>query len=846
MFTRTIMARQWAGLMAMIAIIAIFAGTTIAAELTGTVWNDETGEPIAGAAVKIKGTRTGTVTDSEGRYRLPDAPSAEVTLLANVIGYNVAYRTVDAEQTGMVDFYLTPKLLKGQDVIVTATRAKQGETPVAFTNVTRAEIEDKYFAQDIPMLLADTPNLFAYSDAGNGIGYSYMRIRGFDQKRIAVMLNGIPLNDAVSGEVFWIDLPDFAESVEDIQIQRGVGNSLYGAAAMGGSVNLITSNFSAQPELKFKSGYGSYNTRKLLLSGNSGLIKDSYVFYGRFSKIDTDGYRDKSWSRMWGYFIGLARYDERSTLKVNFYGGPEESHLAYKGITALQLQWGDRRYNELQYKDEIDHFQQPHYELIHDFRINEKTSLSNTLYYFEGDGYYDQFRSRRYIEEYNLGAIWAGTADEFPSNYYADVDAGGIPIPDSVTGLYELERTDVVRRRVVSENDWGWIPRVTHDFGKGKVVAGGEMRIHEGHHFGEVLWAAAYPKNLDPNVRYYDYYGTRQSYTVFGHLAYDITERLSGMIDLQYQYYGYDLSNEKRFDVSFDRSYNFVTPRFGMNFVISDDITVFGNVSTAARQPAFKDIYDPTDYWSNPIFKPGNFTPISPGYDFVGKELDPEKLFDVEFGGSFKSDLAGNDLNLALNLYRMQMNDEIIPYAGQVDDDGYPISGNADKTLHQGIEISAKFVTTANLKFSGNISVNNDHFEDYTEYGFDWDAWEAIELDRSGNRIGGFPAMLANYNVTYRYYTASFGLYGHFVGEQFLDNSESDERKLENFHVVDLVGSIDIGDEFGVGSMVLSVRVNNLFDTKYAAAGYIEADDGLPRYMVGAERNFFVSIGLGL
>jgi iron complex outermembrane receptor protein len=607
---------------------------------------------------------------------------------------------------------------------------------------------------------------------------------------------------------------------------------------------LITSDFSAQPELKFKSGYGSYNTRKFLLSGNSGLINDSYVFYGRFSKIDTDGYRDKSWSRMWGYFVGLARYDEQSTLKINFYGGPEESHLAYKGVTEAQLDT-DRRYNELQYKDEIDHFQQPHYELIHDYRLNENTSLSNTLYYFKGDGYYDQFRSRRYIEEYNLGAIWVGTPDEFPSNYYADVDAFDNPIPDPVTGLYELERTDLVRRRVVSENDWGWIPRVTHDFGRGKVVAGGEMRIHEGHHFGEVLWAAAYPQDLDPNVRYYDYYGARQSYTVFGHLAYDVTERLSGMVDLQYQHYSYDLSNDKLYDVSFDRSYDFVTPRFGMNFVINDDITVFGNVSTAARQPAFKDIYDPTDYWSNPVFKPDNFTPISAGYDFVGKELDPEKLFDVEFGGNYRTEIEGNKLNLTLNLYRMQITDEIIPYAGQVDDNGYPISGNADKTLHQGIEISAKLATTANLTFSGNVSVNDDHFEDYIEYGFDWDAWEAVDLDRSGNRIGGFPAMLANYGVTYRYYPASFGLYGRFVGEQFLDNSENDERKLDSFHVIDLIGSVDIGDEFGIGSMILSGRVNNLFDTKYSAAGYIEVDDGEPRYMVGAERNFFVSIGLG-
>ena len=828
-----------------IAVMAFLASITVAAEISGTVTDAESGQAIGGAAVRVKGTGIGTVADKEGRYRLTGLEPGEVTLLASVIGYNLSYKTVEVSGTATADFSLTPRLLKGQDVIVTATRAAQGETPVAFTNVTGKEIQEDYYAQDIPMLLTDTPNVFAYSDAGNGVGYSYMRIRGFDQKRIAVMLNGVPLNDAESGEVFWIDLPDFAESVEDIQIQRGVGNSLYGAAAMGGSVNLVTSDFPAQPKLNFKSGYGSYNTRKLLLDGNSGLINDSYVFYGRFSKIDTDGYRDKSWSRMWGYFIGLARYDERSTLKVNFYGGPEESHLAYKGITKEQLET-DRRYNELQYKDEIDHFQQPHYELIHDFRINDELSLANTLYYFKGDGYYDQYRSRRYLEEYNLGQIWVGTPDEFPSDYYADVDTNGIPVPDSATGLYELALTNLVRRLTVDEYDWGWIPRVTYEFNRGTLIGGGEARLHKGHHFGEVLWAAAYPEDLGPNVRYYDYYGARQSYTLFGHLSYDITEKLKGMVDLQLQYYKYDMSDDRRFDVSFDKSYSFVTPRFGLNYLVDDDLTVFGNVSTAARQPAFKDIYDPTYYWSNPYYKPLNFRPVGPGFEFEGKGLEPEKLFDIELGSNYRAVIDDNRLNLKLNLYRMQINDEIIPYAGQVDDNGYPISGNADKTLHQGVEISARLDSRYDVSLFGNFSVNDDHFVNYTEYGYDWDLYQPIVYDQSGNRIGGFPSMLGSYGVTYRYKPASVSLLGRFVGEQYLDNSEDDTKKLEAFHVVDLMGSVDIGDEFGIGSMILSLRINNVFDTKYVAAGYIEPDDGLPRYMVGAERNYFVSLDLGL
>jgi len=823
------------------------------AEISGTVTDAETGQPIAGATIKVKGENVGSIADSKGEFRITGYSAEEPTLVVSVIGYHVAYKTVESG-TAEIEFVLEPKVLRGQDVIVTATRGARGETPAAFTNISSAELEERYFAQDIPVLLSDTPNLFAYSDAGNGIGYSYLKIRGFDQKRIAVMLNGVPLNDAVSGEVFWIDLPDFAESVEDIQIQRGVGNSLYGAAALGGSINLITSDYSTVPELDFKTGYGSFNTKKYLLSGNSGLINDNYVFYGRFSRIETDGYRDLSWSKMWGYFVGAARYDEKSTLKINFYGGPEESHLAYKGITAEQLET-NRKFNELQYKDELDHFQQPHYELIHDYRFSDRLSLSNTLYYFNGSGYYDQFRSGKDLAEYNVG-VWfdpdswttyAFNDSSFPAEYYSLRDSLGNPLPDG-TGSYPLDvtETDLVRRRVVNERDWGWIPRLTYEMDKTKIIAGGELRIHTGHHFGEVRWASVYPLDMAPNLRYYDYMGDRQSFTIFGHLEYNITDRLLSMADIQYQYYRYELYDDKRFNVTFERDYDFIAPRFGLNYRFTDNSSVFANVSTASRQPAFKDIYDPTDWWNSAVFYPERFDTTN--NEYIGFELNEEKLLDFELGANHRLNINSNRLDLGLNLYRMQITDEIVPYAGQIDDNGYPLTGNAEKTIHQGIEFSARFKSDMGFSVSGNISVNDDKFDDFTEYVRDWSAWPdtLIVFDRSGNRIGGFPAMLANYGISYKYDIATAGLFGKFVGEQYLDNSEDDSRKLDSYHIVDFAASVNVGKYLDYKSINLGFRVNNLLDEEYEAAGYIEVDDGEPRYMVGAERNFFLSLEIGI
>lgn len=809
------------------------------ASLIGVVTNAETGTPVAGVLIKIANTGFTEVTDADGEFFFSGLPEKRITIVASVIGYEVAKKGLDLKQTQNIDIPLEPKILKGQDIIVTATRAKKGQTPAAFSNMRNEEIQQLYWAQDTPMLLSTLPGVFAYSDAGNGVGYSYLKIRGFDQKRISVMLNGIPLNDAESHEVFWIDLPDFAANVQDIQVQRGVGSSLYGPSSMGGSVNLITNDFSAIPQIKFQTGYGSYDTKKLSISGNSGLINDSYVFYGRYSRIETDGYRDDSWTKMYSYFIGLARYDESMTFKFNTYGGPEESHLAYKGITAEMLDTL-RLYNELQYEDEIDHFNQPHYEFIHDWKINDNLELANTLYYFHGDGYYNQKRNRKDIEEYFTGIYSIKVADTTlaPRDYY-DLDDLGYFVVDTL-GLYTLEKVDLVRRRTVKEYDWGWIPRLTLKHDKGTLTFGGEMRIHSGHHFGEVRWASVYPAGFEPNSYYYDYRGKSNTFTIFAHEVYNLTNKLTIMANLQYQRHNYKLEDDKRFNVTFNRDYDFISPRGGINYRVNENINVFVNASTTSRQPAFKDIYDPTDYWSNPYYKSNNFNASGAAWEYVGMELKPEKLFDLELGADFSKRTDDLVFKGSLNIYRMQINDELIPYAGQIDDNGYPISGNAEKTIHQGLELSFDALMHSEFSLTGNLNVNDDHFVSYKEYGFDWDNWLPIEFDRSDKRIGGFPEILAYYRLGYILKNLDFGVSGRYVGEQFIDNGE--EYKIDAYHIFNADISYDFGRLIGFNSMRITLRANNLADTKYEQAGYIEEDDGLPRYMVGAERNFFVSL----
>lgn len=823
--------------------VCLSAGLVAAANIAGSISDAQTGQPVAGVAVKIAGTNQGVVTDSTGRFIIPLAPSGKLTLVASAIGYEVGKKTISTNTYQPINISLTPKILHGQDIVVTATRAKTGQTPAAFTNVTGDDIARQYWAQDTPMLLTSQPNVFAYSDAGTPVGYSYMKIRGFPQMRISVMLNGIPLNDAESHEVFWVDLPDFTANAQDIQVQRGAGTSLYGASALGGAVNVLTNDFSATPQINLQTGYGSYGTKKFSISGNSGLINDSYVFYGRYSKIQSDGYREKSWTRMYSYFFGVARYDAGMTTKFNTYGGPEESHLAYKGIDSLTLKT-NRRYNELQYDGEIDHFNQPHYELINDWRLSDKIGLGNTFYYFSGDGYYDQKRNRQDYEEFFPGIETIKTTDSTfaPHNYYARDDSDHIQI-DSL-GQYWLTKVDIIKRRNVTENDWGWIPKLTIKHRQGNLIIGGEARIHQAHHLGALKWANVFPEGIPADNRFYDYRAKSNMFTGFAQETFNLTDRLTFVGNLQYQHHDYRLYDERRFNVGFKRNYNYFSPRAGISFKLDDNVSFYGNASTASRPPAFSDIYGPQDYWSNPNYRDTNFVINGNGWEYKGKSLVPEKLLDLEAGVNLGYKSEPIVLTGSINYYWMQMRDELIPYAGQIDDNGQPISGNAKKTLHQGIEISLDARSAYNVGVSGNLAVNDAKFSNYTEYGYDYDLGQAIAYDRSGKRIGGSPEILANYRFDY---TANLphigkinvGLGGRIVGKQFIDNGEV--FRLKAYHLLDGDISYDFGHLAGFKSLKASLRVNNMLNNKYVAAAYMDSPTE-PRFMVGAPQNIYVSL----
>ena len=393
------------------------------------------------------------------------------------------------------------------------------------------------------MLLGELPGVYSYSDAGHGMGYSYLKVRGFNQARVGVMINGVPLNDPEDHQVYWVDLPDLATSMEDIQLQRGVTNSLYGASAFGGAVNLVTSTLAREQGISAALGMGSYGTKKLSLGMNSGLTDKGLSIHASYSKLVSDGYRERSGVDQWAYFLSAARYGEHTTTQVNVYGGPEVVEASWDAVAQSELK-RNRRANTTQ---DLDNFSQPQYQLIHEWQVSPRLRLNNTLFYVHGEGYYEGFRSRRRLFDFGLPSIQTTEGRLFGADsldYYQTSEAGGTLARDS-QGRFTLERTDLVRRKWVDKDQVGWLGRLEWQHAGGQLSAGSQLYDFSSKHRGRVMWAAGLPGGVGPERVYYAYRGAQRAASFYVRELYDLDERLKLTGELQAQYKSYRFRHQQ-------------------------------------------------------------------------------------------------------------------------------------------------------------------------------------------------------------------------------------------------------------------------------------------------------------
>lgn len=754
-----------------------------------------------------------------------------------------------------------------ESIDIDALKSIERFTPVTFENIDRKTIEQKFTMQDLPGFLNGAVSINSYSESGSNVGYSYMTLRGFDQRRISILINGIPQNDPEDHQVYWVDISDITASAENIQIQRGIGTSLYGSSSIGGVINVQTLDYFKRKFLNISGGYGSFNSKRFSAEYSSGLMKNGFAVYGKYTRIKTDGYRDLSWSDHWSFFLSAGKIIGKNTvMKFNIYGSPIRNHLAYLGVDKAYLDgkvtgdiYTDRKFNYLTYPDETDNYFQPHYEAVLNQQLSQNIFLSNTFSYIRGQGYFNTFFPVYYgynFDYFRLNPFFVSDTVTFNPAYYRRNEDGTFYFEKGKG--YEIVRSDIVSKLTVNNNTYGWFPKlqISHSENKGNLVFGGEVRYHNSDHFGEVTFGEALPQGTQPNHQYYFYNGGKRTYSVFANEIYEVTGKLTAMLGLQYVYHRYNVSNDKYKPYNFSLNYNFFTPRTGLNFNFTDKLNAYVNFSVARREPRLKDIYDGENPYSKPNFR--FIDTVNGIYD--DPLVNPETMFDYEAGFSFRSEFA----NAGLNLYFMDFKDELVSN-GQLDNVGQPIVGNAGRSKHIGIEldfgiIPFKSSLAKNFSLSGNMTLSDNYFTEYREVlGADSSGNIIYGNDYSGNQIILSPDLMGNLNLNYSSDELNAFFSVRYVSQQYLDNSENERknpdarnqpgyinRVIEPFAVVNAGLSFNFVNLTGLKNfrkIELSINADNIFNNLYETSGSIGA--GIPYWIPAATRSIYTEIILG-
>lgn len=800
-------------------------------DVSGTVVDSETLLPLQNANIYVTQNKTGTTTDRYGKFYLKNISESD-TVIISYLGYKQIKLPVSQIQNNRT-FYLERIILPSQTVLVEASIGQKGITPLTFEKIKRDQIQKDYVVQDIPQYLSQLPSITFYSENGNGIGYNYLSIRGFDQRRISVSINGIPQNDPEDHNVYWLDFPDLLASTELIQVQRGAGSGVIGYPAVGGSINIITSPFSDKAKLNLSSSYGSFHTKKYSAAFSSGLIDNKYSFYAKLSQILSSGYRNLSWVKFNAYHFSAVRYDDNLTSQINFYGGPISDGLAYTGIAKFAVKDKNLRRANYSYweadesgytytvnrrPEEIENFSQPHFELLNEYKLNDNIKINSALFLVIGEGFFDYDGSWSiYYDDY-----FRLRANGFDTNY----------VP-----------TNAIIRAQVENKQYGWIPRLSFSHKNGELILGGELRIHRSNHWGNINYAENLPPNISKDYYYYFYNGAKDIASFYAHESYRLNESINLLGEIQFAYHKYRLYNERYVGNDFSINGLFINPRVGLNYKFSNEFSSFISMARVTREPRLKNYYDAAESSAGEV---PQFELNSDGsYNFSAPLVKPETMNDIEIGIAFNNSF----LSASANFYYMIFNDEIVK-KGQVDRFGQPITGNVEQTIHSGIEFQAIAKLSDAFDVFGNLTISNNEIKKGKYF---LNATDFIELN--GNRISGFPDILANFGIQFKHNNLFLKLTGKYVGKMYSDNFDDKLKKYSEqfpgfvdysdnvndaYFVMDFYGSYDFKLFNALDNSKIFLQVNNLFDNLYSA--YAIGKEFFP----AAERNFIAGIQIGL
>ena len=647
------------------------------------------------------------------------------------------------------------------EVIVEAIRIDRS-SPFSFSNVDKKDLELKNLGQDLPILLNFSPSVVTTSDAGAGIGYTGIRIRGVSPQSTNITINGIPYNDPESLGTFWVNLPDFTSSVESLQIQRGIGTSTNGSGAFGASINILTDKISQFAYTEISNSFGSYNTLKHTVKLSTGIINDHFEISGRLSKIDSDGYIDRAYSDLKSYFIQANYFDENTLIKAIIFGGHEKTYQSWYGITKEQM-IENRRQNPYTYENEIDNYKQDHFQLHWSEQINNTLSTNISLNYTDGRGYFEQYRDDDSVETYS-GIV------------KSDLDENG----------NETGTTELIRRRWLDNDFYVLNASLNYNYENLNLILSGSYSNYIGDHFGEVIWARNFDDNYSIRDRYYEGNGKKNDLSFFTKVSYKLKDILI-YGDLQLRKINYKTSGitSDLINLKLDKKYNFFNPKIGITHNLNSNSLIYLSYSRANREPSR------SDYENNP-------------------DIKSEKLNDLEFGYRLSSD----KLELNLNAYYMLYNEQLV-LTGAIDDVGAPIRTNSGSSYRVGIESEINLELSKKLDISSNLTLSsNKNKEVISNYNGALTNFGKTNLSYSPNFITN---NTINYKFTEKF---SLSMLSKYVGKQFMGNTDAKNSILESYFVNDLNFNLKITPKRIFNEIVVSGLINNVFDKEYVSNGY--------------------------
>ena len=776
-------------------------------KLSGIV-TDQSGNALSEANIIIKDTYLVTSSDLNGQFAFSGLKPGNYQLHITYIGFEKSEVIVDLKQDTLIEIALIFSPVITQEFTVTATRADE-HTPIVYSTITKKEIEDNNVGQDIPELLNQSPSMVSTSDAGTGIGYSYLRLRGADQTSINVTINGVPVNDAESQNVFWVDLPDIASSTQDIQIQRGVGISTNGAGAFGGAINLLTDDMNPDPYGQINLGFGSFNTLKGSLKLGTGLIKEHWTLNGRLSYLKSDGYLDRSGSNLISYYVSGSYTSNKTSIKLLSFGANEITQQAWNGVPRVRLEndeqgmldyasasgygpqhtenllTSDRRYNYYTWQDEVDNYSQFNNQLVLTQEINRNWFFNATLHYTRGKGYFEQY--------------------QYEENTYDDNHFSDYGLADPIIGNDTINTSDFIRRRWLDNHFYGIVASVHYQKKKWKAWFGGAYNIYDGQHFGEVIWSTIATTYNVPH-RYYDNDAIKSDGNVFVRAQYIMNEKISFYGDLQYRIINYSFLGIDNDGNALNQEVNleFVNPKAGLNYQLNQKNRLFISFAVGNKEP------NRDDY----IIAPPNDQPKS------------QTLYDTELGYTLNIE----KLSFEAVFYNMQYNNQLIQ-TGEINDVGEEIRTNVKDSYRRGIELVLSWRPIKWLEWKINTTLSQNKINNHIEYIDNWETWGKDTLEANQTDLAYSPSVIGGSQLTFRLFqlinpdksrsqTLHLNLISKYVGKQFIDNTSDDSRSLDPYFINDIRLNYSLKNKT-FKNLEIIVLVRNIFNVEYVSNGWV-------------------------